>query len=323
MFLIDNLELKINSIDDLIRCINLASLLEISGTPKPGNVHRMRNFGDTNFEQFLAGIVAVQPNFERFCKNVYDSTKDDSEHYSYVKLGRFFKEATEEMIRWQKGGNVIFGHLLILAPLVAASAVCLKLKRIRYRDFSIIIKKIINDSTVDDTIDLYNAIRLCNPGGLGRIDKYDVNDKNSISDIKKDKVSLKNIFEISRDYDLISSEYSTGFNIILNEGIHFYFDVFNRNNDINIATVDTFLKILSDHPDTLIIRKSGLDAALFVSNRASEILKAGGISSTKGLNLTEELDEFLHSKEGKMNPGTTADLIVGVILCVLIFGLRF
>ena len=37
----------------------------------------------------------------------------------------------------------------------------------------------------------------------------------------------------------------------------------------------------------------------------------------------QELDDFLHSKKGKMNPGTTADLIAGVILCVLIFGLRF
>ncbi|MCK4382115.1 MAG: triphosphoribosyl-dephospho-CoA synthase, partial [Candidatus Lokiarchaeota archaeon] len=47
----------------MIRCVNLSSLLELSGWPKPGNVHRTRNFEDTRFEHFLAGITAIQPNF--------------------------------------------------------------------------------------------------------------------------------------------------------------------------------------------------------------------------------------------------------------------
>ena len=77
------------------------------------------------------------------------------------------------------------------------------------------------------------------------------------------------------------------------------------------------------HPDTLIVRKSGIEAALNVSNLASRILQIGGISSEEGLKLTFNLDKDLHRKEGKMNPGTTADLITGILLCALIFGLRF
>ena len=91
----------------------------------------------------------------------------------------------------------------------------------------------------------------------------------------------------------------------------------------NGAGKSTFLKIISEHPDTLIIRKSGLQAALYVSNKATEILKVGGISIKEGLSLAKELDNFLHSKKGKLNPGTTADLMAGVILSALIFGLRF
>ena len=34
---------------------------------------------------------------------------------------------------------------------------------------------------------------------------------------------------------MISLEYSTGFNIILNEGLPYFFRVFNQYNDINIA----------------------------------------------------------------------------------------
>ncbi|MHA1235863.1 MAG: hypothetical protein ACTSQL_12375 [Promethearchaeota archaeon] len=39
-----NIEIAIESLDDLLRCINLSSLLELSGWPKPGNVHRTKNF---------------------------------------------------------------------------------------------------------------------------------------------------------------------------------------------------------------------------------------------------------------------------------------
>lgn len=320
---LDKQKISFNSIDDLLRCINLASLLEISGWPKPGNIHRTKDFKDTRFEHFLAGIAAIQPNFEKFCKRIYESAKDLTTQLSYVKLGGFFKDATKEMIKWQKGGNVIFGHILILAPLVAASAICLKINKVNFKDFSFIVKKIIEDSSVEDTIDLYEAIKLCHPGGLGKVNKYDVYDENSINNIKKDNVNLKKIFEISKKYDLISSEYASGFKIVLNEGLQYYLEVYKEYNDINMATVHTFLKILSEHPDTLIIRKSGLEAALFVSNKASEIIRADGISTKEGFQLTKELDGILHSKKGMMNPGTTADLIAGVILCALIFGLRF
>jgi len=82
-------------------------------------------------------------------------------------------------------------------------------------------------------------------------------------------------------------------------------------------------KILSAYPDTLIVRKSGLDTALMVSKKAYEIINLGGIASNKGLKLSKKLDNFLHEKKGKMNPGTTADILVGIICCALIFGLRF
>ena len=103
----------------------------------------------------------------------------------------------------------------------------------------------------------------------------------------------------------------------------FYFEKFTSTQDINTATVDTFLKVLSDHPDTLIIRKSGLPAALSVSQDATEILKYSGISSETGLKLTKQLDLKLHEKDGILNPGTTADIIAGIIFCALLFGLSF
>jgi triphosphoribosyl-dephospho-CoA synthase len=316
-------KISIKTVDDLVRCINLASLLELGAWPKPGNVHRTRDFESTRFEHFLAGISAIQPNFREFCDLIYHIPFKNEADYEKVEIGQFFKKAAEEMIKWQSGGNVLLGHILMLAPLAAASVICIKTKRFNLSDLRNNLVKVIENASVNDTIDLYEAIRKCNPGGLGKIEKYDINDEDSVNDIISDKIKLKKIFELSKEKDLISSEYSTGFSIILNEGLPYFLKKFNQYGEINIATVDTYLKLLSTHPDTLVIRKSGLPSALNISKIASNILKYGGIASDKGLKLTIALDNKLQEEKGKLNPGTTADLISGVIFCALLFGLRF
>lgn len=316
-------QIKIKSINDLMTCINLASSLELAGWPKPGNVHRTRDYATSRYEHFLSGIAAIQPIFRRFCVRVFNKVNDENQDYSFVELGKFFKRAANAMMKWQYGGNVLLGHILILAPLSIAACICKKIKRFTLEDYKRIIEKIISDSTVQDTIDLYKAIKICNPGGLGKIEKYDVNDDKSIIEIKRDKINLKAIFEFSKSYDLISFEYATGFEITLKEGLIYFFKTYKKYRDINIATVNTFLKLLSEHPDTLIIRKSGKAAALLVSNKASKALQNGGVATRKGLKLILKLDKKLHKKEGKMNPGAIADLIAGIIFCSLIFGLKF
>ncbi len=316
-------KLVVKTIEDIIRCTTLSSLLEVSGWPKPGNVHRTHDFKNTRFEHFLAAVAVIQPNFFKFCKRIQNNSIIHQNNLSYVHLGKFFKDAAKRMMEWQKGGNVILGHILILAPLVAATVICLQDENLDIKYFKKVLKKIIEDTTVQDTLDLYEAINLCNPGGLGKVERYDLTDKNAIHQIQKDKITLQQIFNISQTYDLISSEYSSVYNIILNEGLPYYYEVFNQSNDINISTVHTFLYILENHYDTLIIRKAGLNLAREISENASKILKVGGLTTNKGKKLLMEMDNNLQSHEGKLNPGTTADLIAGIIFCALIFGLKF
>ena len=316
-----SIEIAIKSLDDLLRCINLSSLLELSGWPKPGNVHRTKNFKGTSFEHFLSGISAIQPNLRVLCEKVYTTIDNDKQSFSNIELGVFFKEAVIEMMKWQTGGNVILGHILILAPLSSAASICIKLKKRRLIDFESILNKIIEDTTVNDTLHLYEAIKLSNPGGLGQIDKYDVNDPSAYDEIIRDEINLKEIFKKSQEYDLISREYATGFKIVLKEGLPYFIDTFNNFKDINIAIVNTYLKLLSNHLDTLIIRKASKKDALAVSKAASDILSYGGISTKKGLHLSLSLDKDLHHK--KLNPGTTADLLTGVIFWALLSGLNF
>jgi triphosphoribosyl-dephospho-CoA synthase len=314
--------LSIQSLDDLLRCINLASLLELSGWPKPGNVHRTKDFEETKFEHFLAGIVAIQPSFRNMCERITKLSFTDRSDYESIELGLFFKKAAIQMMKWQKGGNVLLGHILVLAPLTAAASICLKTNQLNLNDLKYYLRNVIDNSTVNDTINMYKAIRTSNPGGLGAVEKYDINNENSIEEIKKDNITLKKIFEISKNIDLISSEYSTGFTIILDEGLPYFFKTLNQFGDPNIAIVNTFLKILSEHPDSLISRKLGIEAAKRVSKKALSILQHGGISTNEGLELTNKLDKDLQEKKGQLNPGTTADLIAGIIFCALIFGFR-
>ncbi|GAG56230.1 unnamed protein product, partial [marine sediment metagenome] len=39
--------------------------------------------------------------------------------------------------------------------------------------------------------------------------------------------------------------------------------------------------------------------------------------------MIKKFDIFLQSKKGKFNPGTSADLLTGVIFISLIFGIKF
>ncbi len=315
--------LLIKTLDDIHRCTSLSSLLEITGWPKPGNVHRTRDYPNTQFEHFIAAICAILPEFNKFCLRINKESKDNKKDLSYIRLGMLFRKAAKKMIQWQNGGNVILGHILILAPLVATSTLCISQNRNKFSDFKDILNIIIKDTTIQDAIDLYEAIRISNVGGLGTIEKYDINDKEAISQLKNDNMTLKKIFKFSEDKDMISKEYITGFNIILNEGLPYFLDIFNKSKNINIATVNTFLYILSKYPDTLIIKKSNYSDAKRISDKALEILKYEGLLTPKGTDLINELDDVLYGEKGRLNPGTTADLIVGVLFCALIFGLRF
>ena len=313
----------IKELNEVLIFLNLASLLEISGWPKPGNVHRTHDFKNTRFEHFLVGISSIQPSFTEFCSRTYDNYDPIENNLDNVNIGNFYLSAAEKMMMYQEGGNVLLGHILILGPLSAAVCICLKKKEFSFSKFRSVLSELINKASVEDTLLLYKTINKCNPGGLGKISKYDLNDEDSLDEIRKDKIKLKQIFELSKDYDLISSEYATGFKITLTEALPYFFMIYEKVRDINTASVNTFLKILSEHPDTLIIRKAGKKKAIEVSNKAKQIILLGGLNSTEGFKQINALDAELQKESGMLNPGTTADLLVGVLFLALIFGLRF
>jgi len=76
-------------------------VLEVSATPKPGNIDRDHNYADTRFEHFLASTVGVFPILEK-------AAKSDS------GVGSLIREAVLESSKWQKGGNTHFGAFILI-----------------------------------------------------------------------------------------------------------------------------------------------------------------------------------------------------------------
>jgi triphosphoribosyl-dephospho-CoA synthase len=87
---------------------------------------------------------------------------------------------------------------------------------------------------------------------------------------------------------------------------------------LNTAVVHTFLKVLSEHPDTFIARKVGAEKAREVSLDAKKALELGGLETPEGRESILELDRRLRESGNLLNPGTTADLTAAALaLCTL------
>jgi triphosphoribosyl-dephospho-CoA synthase len=171
----------------IARCAQLAMILEVSATPKPGNIDRDHNYTDTRFEHFLASAVGVYPVLEKAaCSN--------------SGVGALIHEAVAESGKWQKGGNTHFGAFLLLIPLVMAAGkcenrTCLKLQA----------QKVVRETTVEDAIVFYKAFSEAKVK-VKPVDDLDLGDSASIDKLKSEGLTLYNLMEISCGYDMIAEE---------------------------------------------------------------------------------------------------------------------
>ncbi|MDD1779312.1 MAG: triphosphoribosyl-dephospho-CoA synthase, partial [Candidatus Helarchaeota archaeon] len=305
----------------IAHCVAIAALLEVSGYPKPGNVHRTQDFGETRYEHFLVSGVTISPLLQEIAYRGFRAQKNQI-GLSDLKLGAQILKGVKTNLEWQKGGNTNLGILLLFTPLACAAGMMIadpspSLSRLR-SNLGLIIK----NSVSDDTINLFSAIRLANPGGLGQVDKFDVS-KTPSEALKKEGINLYEIFKMSADHDNIAKEWITEFQITFGVGYPYFKQVFLETQDINVAVVHCFLKILSTYPDTLICRKHGTALAEYVSHEAKDILEKGGLLTNKELlwNFDQQLRK--KSERAKINPGTTADLTAASIMVALLEGLRF
>ena len=308
--------------DDVSRCLQLALLLEVSSYPKPGNVHRNADFEETRYEHFLASAVALAPHFRHAAeKGVLVEARKIT--LDKVRVGKLIKSAVVDTSSWQHGGNTSLGSIFLLMPMAAAAGFTYAEDTLfSINKFRRNLRKVVLATTSIDAVEVYDAITIAHPGGLGKVAELDVTDATSRQKIIEDNVSLYAIFKISESWDLISSEWVNNYHITFDIGYPYLTEQLNTTRDINMATVHTFLEILSKVPDTLITRKAGAKKAQEVSILAGTVLETGGLTTQKGIKSLIEFERKLRDPTHKLNPGTTADITSAILAVHLLKGYR-
>ncbi|MEG3224925.1 MAG: ATP--dephospho-CoA triphosphoribosyl transferase CitG [Methanobacteriales archaeon Met13] len=289
--------------DYVAKCAQIASILEVSGHPKPGNVHRTQDFEDMVFEDFLVSGVVIGDHMRKAAQR--GSRYRDPDSWHKIGLGKIIKDSVLETDRWVKN-NTNLGIIMLFTPLSAAAGMSSDLESVRYHTGNIM-----QATTSQDAVNLYQAINLANAGGMGDQDQLDVSNADAAQELIDNDVSMFQVLEMSAGWDMLAYELTQDLPVTFDTGYP-VFKGLKTTEGINPATVQTFLTILSQYPDTLISRKYDQQKAEKVSADAKSILNVGGILTRKGRKKIQEFDQELLS--GKLNPGTTADLTASSIM---------
>ncbi len=300
-------------------CLELAILLEASAH-KPGNVSAVVDFEKTRYEHFLASAVASAPSFERAAERGF-AVSQGRLCLSKVSIGQIIMDCIAEIDAWQHGGNTLLGTVILLLPIAVAAGMTRE-GRFETASLRANLKSVVESTTPEDAVNVYKAIGIAKPGGLGKAPKLDVNDPNAINTILQEKTSLYQVFKIAEKYDSICSEWVNNYHITFDSAYPSLGAHLRGSEDPSRAIVSTFLEVLADYPDTFIARKTSIEKSRQVSLEAREILDAGGFVTSAGRRKLARFDKRLRESSNLLNPGTTADIISAALALVVLEGYR-
>ncbi|MFC7098666.1 triphosphoribosyl-dephospho-CoA synthase [Halobaculum marinum] len=269
----------------------LALLLEVAGTPKPGNVDRHRDLVDLRFEQFLAGAVGARPGLERAAAG--------------APVGEAFETAVAGMSE-QSGGNTQFGCLLLLVPLVRAVAAG-DLSPSGVRD-------VCEATTVADAAGFYRAFEHVDvavadpPEGMDALDVRRGAD--AVPALRERETTLFDVLSASAEPvddagtpgDANAREWVEGFRRTFRAAEAIVAD----DGPLVDRAARAFLDLLAEADDTLVRTQHGAEAAAEVRERAAEVESLADAEAWAA----ELVDRGV-------NPGTTADLTAAALFVAL------
>lgn len=258
---------------------------------KPGNVHRFADGHRMTADQFLASAEVSAPLI--------------SEPRSSV--GRRVLSAVTAT-RERVGTNTNLGILLLCAPLAKAAEG-------GSANFREDLRRTLDEMEAGDARDVFEAIRLTNPGGLGTAEKHDVREEPT--------VSLIDAMAMAAERDMIARQYTTGFADIFTGGLSAWKEATDLGEREMWPTVFVYLHFLSSFPDSHVARKYGIDLSETIRKEA-EIICRIVTDETDFSRREETLLEFdKRLKERDINPGTSADLTVATLfICNMNFDLH-
>jgi triphosphoribosyl-dephospho-CoA synthase len=167
-------------------------------------------------------------------------------------------------------------------------------------------------TTVLDAREVYAAIRLASPGGLGRVAEQDV--------ACEPTVSLREAMALAAERDAIAREYVTDFATTFEIGHPALRQALVAGLSWSDATLETYLTLLAAAPDTHVARKLGAAAAADIQGRARTVLERGGVRAPSGREAVAALDSDLRDPRNTRNPGATADLTAAALFVALLEG---
>ncbi len=247
---------------------------------KPGNVHRFRDFADLHYLDFLLSAAAIAPVLDKARGRQVGATVHEA------------VRATRRVVRT----NTNLGIVLLLAPLATVP---------EEDDLRTGLARVLDALDVADARDVYTAIRLAVPGGLGCVPEQDV--------AEEPTQSLRQVMALAADRDSVARQYATAFREVFEEGVPALQDGLERTRTLEGAVIYCHLSWMARHPDSLIARKRGAVEAEEASRRAQEALATwdGDLSSLG------ELDAWLRAEGHARNPGTSADLVTATLFVAL------
>ncbi|SNR50594.1 triphosphoribosyl-dephospho-CoA synthase [Halorubrum vacuolatum] len=298
----------------------LALLLEVAGTPKPGNVDRERDLTDLRFESFLGGSIGARAGLESAARG--------------EPLGPSFERAVRGMAD-RAGTNTQFGCLLLLTPLLAATV-----------DDTVApsgtvtpeaVDRVVRRTTVADAVAFYTAfehvdVAVDDPPVAA--DALDVRRGGSAASTLRERgVTLREVMELGAEPggipDRNAQEWVEGFprtvriaeRILADEGA------------VTDRAARAFIYQLAREPDTLVATNHDADVARETSRRAASVIE--GIDASSDDEAADPPDPLADHVDlaaattlaeafvdGGINPGTTADLVCAGLYVALRRGLE-
>lgn len=280
--------------DYIAQCAQAAMVLELSSSPKPGNVDRCHDFKDATFQQFLVSAVSAYPIYRK-------AAAGDG------RIGQLLIEAVGSWRSWNIPGNTHFGTLVLMIPLTVAAGRCESPDRLKVE-----LARTLKETNVDDAVDFYTAFEMAK-GRVVDVPQFSLKDPAWREKLHSQGNTLLDLMKLSRGHDLIAREWSDGY--LRSFDLADRLETRIRRHGLSEGVVRVYLEALSEEPDSLVAAKFGEKKALEVSLRAKLALEDETLLAVR--NLDREL------LEEDVNPGSTADLIASSLFISLLRGLRF
>lgn len=251
---------------------------------KPGNVGRHGDGHGMTCADFVKSAQVVTPILCNY----------------QLSLGKRILQSVEATLA-ATDCNTNLGMILLAAPVIRVFE-----QVASPADFQGSIKSLLRSLEREESRDIFAAISLANPGGLGKVDKYDVNTPGD--------VDIFTAMDAAKEWDHIALQYVNGYREVINMGVKCLQTCHNRWNSVEWGVVACYLMYMASFPDSHIRRKHGSGVAELVRKKTVTVLdqfdKYENPDDAKEVLMA--FDKEL--KDSGVNPGTCADLTVASLL---------